>query len=428
MAYSAPKGTRDILPPEIAVWQAVEALYRDVAESFGFSEVRTPCFERTDVFQRGVGDATDIVQKEMYTFLDKAGRSMTLRPEGTAGVVRCFIQNGLASTAYPVKLYYAMNLFRYENVQEGRYREFHQLGLECFGAEGPEADAEIIALLHVFFQRLGLRETHLTVNSIGCPVCRAAYEEALRVYYQAHVNELCPDCKRRLERNPLRLLDCKEAACHALAMDAPILADYLDDDCRAHFGRLQENLDELGISYEINPRLVRGLDYYTRTVFEYVSDHVGTQGTICGGGRYDRLVGELGGAETAACGFAMGQERLLKEMAAQGIHLPVPGKKALFITAQGEAAARRARQLAQTLRMRGIHAETELCQRSFKAQMKYAGRNGFHTVLILGERELETGLASLRNMKTGEQREIDVNQINKLITAVTEEGWQNANG
>ncbi len=418
MIYAAPKGTRDILPPETAQWQAIERLYSEVAELFGYGEIRIPTFESTEVFQRGVGDGTDIVQKEMYTFDDKGGRSITLRPEGTAGVVRSFVQRGMSSLSYPIKLYYMLNMFRYENVQEGRFREFHQLGLESFGAEGPESDAEIIAMLQLFFDRLGLKETHLNINSIGCPDCRAVYHEALKNYFRPHLPELCEDCRKRFDKNPLRILDCKMDRCKAVAQAAPLLQDYLDEGCRDHFEGLKTELDAMGLSYRVEPRLVRGLDYYTRTVFEYVSDHVGTQGTICGGGRYDKLVEALGGPSVPACGFAMGQERLLLEMAAQGVELDQVQRASVFIGSVGEAAGLTARRLAHQLRQRAVVVQTELCGRSVKGQMKYAGKSGLRFSMILGDNELSSGEAELKDMTNGEKTRVNFSDVETLLKAL----------
>lgn len=418
MNFTAPKGTRDILPPESSQWLAIERVFSEVAELFAYGEIRIPTFENTEVFQRGVGDATDIVQKEMYTFNDKGGRSITLRPEGTAGVVRSFVQRGMSSLPYPVKLYYMLNMFRYENVQEGRYREFHQLGLESFGAEGPEIDAEIIAMLQIFFDKIGLKETHLNINSIGCPDCRKVYHDALKDYFRPHLSTLCEDCQKRFETNPLRILDCKVEHCKSLAKNAPVLLDFLDDDCKQHFEGLQKELDTLGLSYRVEPRLVRGLDYYTRTVFEYVSDHVGTQGTICGGGRYDKLVEALGGPAVPACGFAMGEERLLLEMNAQGVSIELPQRSSIFIGSMGEEAGRVARKLAYQLRQRGVLVETELCGRGVKGQMKYAGKSGLRYSMILGENELTSGTAELKDMTNGERETLEFKNLELLYAAL----------
>ncbi len=418
MAFKAPKGTRDIGAPEIRRWQQVEQLFHELADRFAYQELRTPTFEQTELFQRGVGDGTDIVQKEMYTFLDKAGRSMTLRPEGTAGVVRSFIQQGLSSRPFPVKVYYLMNLFRYENVQEGRYREFHQLGMECFGAEGPESDAELIAALDLFLERCGLKERRLRLNSLGEAETRARYREALLAYYRPHEAELCPNCKERLERNPLRLLDCKEETCRRLAQEAPSILDYLDTESEAHFKQLCQELDQLGVAYTVDPRLVRGLDYYSKTVFEYVSDKLGAQSAICGGGRYNSLVEDLGGKSTPACGYAIGEERLLKEMEAQGVAWKDERPPRVYIAAHGEEAGRLARRLALELRRTGLPAETELCGRSLKAQLKYAGKQGLDYCLVLGEEELQRGRCQVKRLQGEGQYEASLSDVQALAESI----------
>lgn len=415
MKLNAPKGTRDIISPEIKSWQAVEALFRQVVERFGFSEIRVPTFEQTALFQRGVGDGTDIVQKEMYTFEDKAGRSMTLRPEGTAGVVRSFIQKGMYSQPYPVKLYYLGSFFRYENVQEGRYREFHQMGLESFGAEAAEQDVEIIALLHMFFKELGLKETSLRINSLGCPSCRQAYHEALQAFLKPKLGNLCEDCNKRYEKNPLRILDCKNEKCRQISQEAPVLADYLDESCADHFAKVTEKLNYLGIDYEYDKRLVRGLDYYTKTVFEYVSEHVGTQGTICGGGRYDGLVKELNGPQTPAVGFAMGEERLLKELEAQGLLVASDVPVNLFLGYIGAEAEFAAMKLAQLLRAEGMHVETALCGRSIKAQMKYADKKGFMYSAIIGDNELQEKELDFKRMADGEKFSLPITDVKAIV-------------
>ncbi|MDD2213697.1 MAG: histidine--tRNA ligase [Oscillospiraceae bacterium] len=420
MSLTAPKGTRDLLPPQTGIWRQVEACFAETCALFQYGEIRIPTFEYTEVFQHGVGDTTDIVQKEMYTFEDKGGRSLTLRPEGTAGVVRSFIEQGLSSRPYPVKLFYILNLFRYENVQKGRYREFHQLGLEAFGARGPEIDAEVIALLSLFFERLGLRHICLHLNSLGTAESRQQYNEALRRYYQPHLQELCPDCQRRFAQNPLRLLDCKVAHDHDLAQAAPLLFDYLDPESREHFDGVTRLLQLWDIPYELDKRIVRGLDYYSRTVFEFVSENVGTQGTICGGGRYDSLVETLGGPAVPACGFAIGEERLLMEMEAQAV-LPLPPQQAgVFLATADQAAVLPAARLAQALRRRGLSAAVDLCQRSLKAQMKYANRLGLPFSIVIGADELACGEAKLRSMAEHREQPVslaDPEQMAALLKA-----------
>lgn len=397
MKINAPKGTRDILPGEVAGWQHVEKVFAEICGRFGYQEIRIPTFEQTDLFQRGVGDTTDIVQKEMYTFLDKGGRSMSLRPEGTAGVVRSFLENGMASWPSPVRLYYNITAFRYENVQKGRYREFHQFGCEAFGAVGPAVDAELISLLSLFFQTLGLQRTSLRINSIGCPECRLAYQAKLRDYLRPHLDDLCGNCKDRFEKNPLRIIDCKEEKCKVWTKDAPAQLDNLCPACQTHFDGLCANLDALGLDYTIDRQIVRGLDYYTRTVFEFVSENVGTQGTICGGGRYDGLVAEVGGPPTPGIGFALGVERLIMELAAQGISLPAAPPVTLYLAVLGQTGPQ-SRALCFKLRQAGIRAETDLLDRSLKAQMKYAGKSGACYVLVLGEDEAAAGKARLRSL------------------------------
>ncbi len=414
MRVSAAKGTRDILPEETAVWREVERIFAETCELFQYGELRLPTFEHTEIFQRGVGDTTDIVQKEMYTFEDKAGRSLTLRPEGTAGAVRAFIENGMASRPFPVKLYYMLNLFRYENVQKGRYREFHQLGLEAFGSAAPEMDAEIIALLHLFFERLGLKKTSLRINSLGTADSRAGYTRALKAYYEPHLDGLCRDCQSRYEANPLRLLDCKVEHDQKIAADAPLMLDHLNAEDREHFDRVCELLEDWGIPYVIDKRIVRGLDYYSRTVFEFVSDNVGTQGTICGGGRYDGLVEALGGSAVPACGFALGQERLMLEMNAQGI-TPEPMKKpGLYIASLDRDALNYASDLAICLRRKGTAAAFDLVGRSLKAQMKYAGKSDYAYSMVLGPDEIANGKARLRRLSDGSEYDVDLNDLNAI--------------
>lgn len=420
MKYSAPKGTRDILPGESKAWQSVEALFYDVCRRYAYHEIRIPTFESTELFERGVGGSTDIVQKEMYSFEDKAGRPLTLRPEGTAGVVRAYLENGLASEATPLRLFYNVTAFRYEKMQKGRYREFHQLGCECIGSAAPEADVELISLLSVFFESIGLRDFHLEINSIGCPECRPAYREALRDYYQPHLQDLCDDCRRRFDQNPLRLLDCKEPSCRKLADQAPVQLERLCPDCREHWQEVLSLLDALGISYEINPRLVRGLDYYTRTVFEFVSDQVGTQGTICAGGRYDGLVEEMGGKETPAVGFAMGVERLLLELRGRGIPFPEEEPPLLFIAAfpsQKEEAMR----LSQLGRAAGYIIDTDICGRSMKAQLKYANRRQTRYLLVLGEEEIKSGCAKIKRMSDAHEISIQLIELKEVLDTLQKE-------
>ena len=400
------KGTADVLPSESYKWQFVERLFLDTAKLYGFGEIRIPTFEDKRLFIRSVGDTTDVVQKEMYTFTDQGGRELALRPEGTAGVNRAVIESGLINGALPVKLSYALSCFRAEKPQAGRMREFHQLGMELFGSASPSADAEIIAFVNNFFGLLNIQNISLEINSIGCPTCRKEYHAALRAYFESKKDQLCETCLGRLEKNPLRILDCKNPECHEIAKDAPVVLDYLCDDCRAHFEGLKKRLDALNIPYTINPRIVRGLDYYVRTVFEFVSGDLGAQSTVCGGGRYDGLLGSLGGADQPGIGYAMVVERLLMVMKAQGIEIPEPDPCDLYIGSIGEEAAIRALSLVSSLREEGFSAECDIVGRSVKAQMKYADKIGARYSMILGDNELAENQARLKNMQTGETVDI----------------------
>ncbi len=416
MLTQAPKGTKDILPEDIHRWHFVESLFAETCGRFGYREIRIPVFEHTELFQRGVGDTTDIVQKEMYTFTDKGGRSITLRPEGTAGVVRSFIEHGMASQPQPVKLFYRITAYRYENVQKGRYREFNQFGAELLGAAAPAADAEIISMLALFFKKLGIGDLSLNLNSIGCPECRKVYNEKLKAYLADKIDGMCELCKDRINRNPMRILDCKEERCRAAVKDAPSLLDHICEDCREHFDSLTRRLDAIGIAYAIDRGIVRGLDYYTRTVFEFVSKNIGTQGTVCGGGRYDGLVEACGGAPTPGIGFALGAERLLLELQSRGIQLPGEVQPELYLGAIGAEAEGVCEKLAWQLREKGVYCVKDIMSRSAKAQMKYADKVGAHYALILGDNEIESNKASLRNMKTGESKDISLDSlIDRLV-------------
>lgn len=402
------KGTKDVLPKDVYKNQYIEATCLGVAEQFGYKEIRTPVFEHTELFQRGVGDTTDVVQKEMYTFDDKGGRSITLRPEGTAGAVRSYLENGLCNEALPQKVCYKTSCYRYEKPQAGRLREFHQFGIECFGSASPLADAEIIALAKTIFDNLEVKDLSLEINSIGCPTCRAEYHKALKEYFSARKDELCDTCKDRLERNPMRILDCKSPVCSEIAKDAPIMLDYLCDECREHFDKVQAYLKAQDIAFNINPKIVRGLDYYTKTVFEFVSSSIGAQGTVCGGGRYDGLVEELGGQKTASLGFGMGLERLMLLMEAQNCPFPEPQAADLFIVALGDKAVLKALEISKDMRAEGFGCLMDLNQRSVRAQMKYADKLGAKFNLVIGDNEVESGCAKLKNMATGEETEIQL--------------------
>ena len=411
----AVKGTQDVLPRDSHKNQFIESTVLEIAGEFGFKEIRTPVFEHTELFTRSVGDTTDVVQKEMYTFNDKGGRSVTLRPEGTAGAARAFLEHGLGNEPLPQKVSYVTSCYRYEKPQAGRLREFHQFGVECYGTESPAADAEIISLANEIFGFLGADRIHLEINSIGCPECRKKYHDALRDYFTSVKDELCDDCKGRLDRNPMRILDCKVPHCRELVKDAPVILDYLCGDCRAHFESVQKYLDAMNIMYDINPKIVRGLDYYTRTVFEFVSDAIGAQGTVCGGGRYDGLIEELGGKHTPALGFAMGLERLMLLLDSLGVELPEAKKCDMFIASIGEKASFKAAELALELRQSGLTAEFDVVGRSLKAQMKYADKLGAQFTAVIGDDDLAAGSVKVKNMKTGEVTELPLKDFADLF-------------
>ena len=409
MAYQAPKGTRDVTPGESYRWQYVEELIRRTTARYGFKEIRTPVIEHTELFLRSVGDTTDVVQKEMYTFNDKGGRSITLKPEGTAGTVRMFVEHGLFAEAMPLKVYYLnCPVFRYERPQAGRLREHHQFGVECFGAPEPSADAEVISMAWDIFTAMGARDLTVKLNSIGCPKCRDRYQAALKAYLSEHREELCEDCQVRLEKNPLRVLDCKVDDCKKINAGAPHTLDYVCDECRAHMDRLRGYLDAVNIPYEMDPMLVRGLDYYTRTVFEIVSGAAGAQGTLCGGGRYDGLVKQIGGPEVAAVGFGLGIERLLLYLDQLGVEIPKPEPVDVLIFGMGDAERQKAFELVNGLRKLGFSADTDHVGRSVKANFKYAGKTEAKHVLVIGENELKTGKGNIKEMANGEQTEVSL--------------------
>lgn len=406
LVTKAIKGTKDVLPKDVHKNQYIEATALDIAEKFGYKEIRTPMFEYTELFQRGVGDTTDVVQKEMYTFDDKGGRSITLRPEGTAGAVRSYLENGLCNEALPQKVCYVGPCFRYEKPQAGRLREFHQFGVECFGTASPLADAELIALGKSIFDTLEVKDLSLEINSIGCPACRAEYHKALKEYFSLRKDELCNTCRDRLDRNPMRILDCKSPVCSEIAEGAPVVTDYLCEECGEHFTKVQEYLKVMNIEYTVNPKIVRGLDYYTKTVFEFVSNSIGAQGTVAGGGRYDGLVDELGGQKTPSLGFAMGLERLMMLMEIQNVPFPDANTPDLFVVALGDKATLKAFEIVKDMRAEGFTALMDLNQRSVRAQMKYADKLGAKFNIVIGDNEVENGTAKLKNMTTGEETDI----------------------
>lgn len=412
----APKGTRDVLPSEAHRWHLIERVMREECAAAGYREVRVPAFEHTELFLRSVGGTTDIVQKEMYTFEDKGGRSITLKPEGTAGVARCFVENGLYAQPLPAKMYYLYSpVFRYERPQAGRLREHHQFGVEVFGAAGPTADAEVIGLALSVLGRLGLGRLQVRVNSIGCPACRPAYHTALREYFAGRLAGLCDDCRNRYERNPLRLLDCKRESCRTAAEGAPSVLGSLCGDCLSHFERLKDYLGALGADYLVDPFIVRGLDYYTRTVFEIVAPEIGAQSAVCAGGRYDGLIAEVGGPDTPGIGFGMGMERLLILMGKRGVLPPEPAWLDVFVASRGEAAARRALALVRDLRQAGIRSDLDHAGRSLKAQFKHADRIGCRFVPVIGEDELSGGTVTLRDMRKGVERPVPMDELIAIL-------------
>lgn len=405
-----PKGTKDVLPDESYKWHYIENCIREVTKSFGVHEIRTPVFEHTELFLRGVGDTTDIVNKEMYTFNDKGGRSITLKPEGTASVARSFIENGLSNTAMPLKMYYVSPIFRYERPQAGRLREHHQFGVEFYGAKGADTDAEVILLAYTLLTKLGL-SVSLNINSMGCEKCRKSYNEALRAFLKDRAEGLCETCNVRMEKNPLRTLDCKNPSCKETLKDAPVITDYLCDDCKAHFERLKGLLDLSGLEYTVNPHIVRGLDYYTKTVFEFVTTDLGAQGTVCGGGRYDNLITQLGGGQVAGVGFGMGIERVLMLMENKGIVIPKNDEPRLFIATMGEEAYKKAFYIVSKLRALGVAAEIDHMERGIKAQFKYADKIKAQYVATIGESELASGVVNLKKMDDGTVESIEIDSL-----------------
>lgn len=410
-----PRGTMDILPDKTPTWQYVEATARRVAKQYGFGEIRFPTFEATELFRRGVGNTTDVVQKEMYTFTDREERSFTLRPEGTACVVRSLIENGKCSDTMPQKLFYLINCFRYETPQAGRSREFYQFGTEVFGSASPMTDATLISLGHAFLTELGIKGVHLNINSIGCPACRPKYRDALKSYFASKTDTLCETCNKRLDTNPMRILDCKSPICSELAKDAPKTVDYLCPECEAHFTSLKCYLDAEGIPYTVNPMIVRGLDYYTRTVFEFIADGIGAQSTVCGGGRYDGLVEELGGPALPAVGFAMGITRLLLAMEASGVRIEANEGPLLYVAPLGENARVKALSIISSLRKKGLYVDCDIVGRSLKAQMKYADKIGAKYTLMLGDTEIDSGRANIKHMVTSTQTEIELDKIEEFL-------------
>ncbi len=405
------KGTKDLYDAEVKAWQDIEQKIRKICETFGIGEIRTPIFEFTELFVRGVGETTDIVQKEMYTFTDDGNRSLTLRPEGTAGAVRAYIEHGMHNQAQPTKLYYISPTFRCENTQAGRQRQFHQFGVEMLGSYSAAQDAEAISVAATLLKELGIQGVELRLNSLGCPECRSRYNKTLKDFIGENLDKLCPTCKERFEKNPLRVLDCKEKSCQAIIADAPSVLDCLDEECTGHFQKVQNILTEMGIDFVIDAKIVRGLDYYTRTVFEFVSDGL----TVCGGGRYDKLVEECGGKPTGAVGFGLGMERLLMILEKQNGALQQETKRDIYIGAMGEKGFLKAQGLAFALRKNGISADCDTVERSVKAQMKYANKIGAKYTVVIGDSELEQNSIALKDMETGESETVALSDLVNIM-------------
>ncbi len=415
MLTTRPRGTNDILPGQVEKWHYLEQVIRKICREYGYAEIRTPIFEHTELFQRGVGETTDIVEKEMYTFFDRGERSITLRPEGTAPAVRAYIENKLYAQPQPTKIYYVGPMFRYDRPQAGRFRQFHQFGVEVFGVDDPAVDAEVMAMAMGFYDRLGLQQLELHVNSVGCPVCRAEHRRLLQDFLRSTIGELCENCRGRFERNPLRILDCKSPACRQTVKGAPTTTTCLCPECRQHFAAVLTHLDLLEVKYQVDENLVRGLDYYTRTAFEIMAADIGAQSSIGGGGRYNGLVAECGGPETSGIGYAMGLERILAAMERQEASFPQMIEMDVFIAAMGEAANVRAFVLLADLRRRGLAAEKDYLGRSLKAQMKYAGKFNTPFVVILGEEELQRQVAVVRDMTKANQAEVPLDQVGSYL-------------
>ena len=420
MLTQAPKGTRDVLPAESYRWQALESKMRKAAALAGYREVRTPVFEHTELFARGIGDTTDVVQKEMYTFEDKGKRSVTLKPEGTAGAVRCFVEHNLYAEPLPCRMYYLdAPIFRYENPQSGRLREHHQFGMECFGAKEATVDAELILTAYHLLQDLGVSNLSVEINSIGCPNCRPVYHKRLKDFLGERISDMCETCRERFDRNPLRVLDCKEKKCQELTKDAPSMLDLLCDECKNHFEQLQKCLDGAGIPYRVNPRIVRGLDYYTKTVFEIVTETPDGKLTVCGGGRYDNLVEQIGDQSIPAVGFGMGLERVLMLLDSEGIEIPQPEWYEVFVTYMGEN-QQKAFALVQQLRAEGIRADMDHVGRSLKAQFKYANKTGAPVTAVIGDDEAANGTVKLKKMADGTELTVKVEAAAEAVRKMKE--------
>ena len=415
MLTNAPKGTKDVMPQQAYKWHYIEKKFAEICERYGFKEIRTPVFEHTELFHRGVGETTDIVQKEMYTFNDLGGRSITLRPEGTSPVVRAYCEHKVFADPQPTKVYYNIPCFRYEKPQSGRLREFHQYGVETFGTTNMMADAEIIAIGYDFINELGITDVELQINSVGCPKCRQKHRDALKEFLAPKLDQLCPTCQGRYNTNPMRILDCKSPIDQELVKDAPMMLDYLCDECAQAFEDLKANLDSLGIEYTVNPKIVRGLDYYTKTAFEFITNKIGAQGTVCGGGRYDGLVEEVGGPSTPGVGWGMGKERILMTMEACGVEIPEPEGIDAFIAFMGDRAKAAALKLMAELRREGKSVQIDVMGRNIKNQFKLANRLGARKTVVIGENELAENKFAVKDMATSEQIEVPMEEIKNVI-------------
>lgn len=411
MLTNAPKGTKDILPDQIHKWHYVEGQWKDICRRYGFKEVRTPVFEHTELFTRGIGDTTDVVQKEMYTFNDHGNRSITLKPEGTSPAVRAFIEHKQYAEVQPTKYHYITPCYRYEKPQSGRLREFHQFGIEVFGTPNMMADAEVISLAYDFLTSLGITEIELRINSVGCPECRKKHRAALREFLTPKYDQLCDTCKTRFDKNPMRILDCKSPVCQELVQGAPMMLDYLCDDCKDSFQQLQDNLTAMEIPFTVDPGIVRGLDYYTKTAFEFVTTKIGAQGTVCGGGRYDHLIEEVGGPPIPGVGFGLGIERLLLLMEANDAKFPEEDKLDVFIAVMGDAAKAYGLKLCHQLRAKGLSAEMDTLARNIKNQFKYANRLNAKYTVVIGENELAEGVAAVKDMAKQEQHNVKFEEL-----------------
>lgn len=415
MLTNAPKGTKDVLPNQVYRWHYVERKFDDICRRYGYKEIRTPIFEHTELINRGVGDTTDIVQKEMYTFNDHGGRSLTLKPEGTSPAVRAFVEHRMYAEVQPTKIYYDTPCFRYEKPQSGRLRQFHQFGVEIFGTPNMMADADVICLGHDFLEEMGIKDIVLEINSVGCPTCRETYRRALQDFLRPHYDELCDTCKNRFDKNPMRILDCKSQEDQDLVKDAPNMIDYLCDECASSFEEVKGHLESMGLEYTVNPRIVRGLDYYTKTAFEFVSNKIGAQGTVCGGGRYDNLCQEIGGPPIPGVGFGLGKERLLMLMEANEVEIPEAEPSDVFIVTMGDKGRIKGLEILRELHKKGISAQMDTLARNVKGQFKYAARLNAKKTIVIGDEELEKGVVQIKDMDRHEQQEVSFDNILEML-------------